>query len=55
MIVLISVAINLALKYIPLFSFISSGFAIIISTVLGAGIGAAIWPIKEENPVLKEE
>ncbi|GAE87165.1 AzlC family ABC transporter permease [Acetivibrio straminisolvens] len=55
MIVLISVAINLALKYIPIFSFISSGFGIIISTILGAGIGAAIWPVKEENTILKEE
>lgn len=51
LIVLITVAINLALKYIPLFSFISSGFRITASTVLGAGIGAAIWPYNEEEDV----
>lgn len=50
-IVLITVAINLALKYIPLFGFISSGFRITASTILGAGIGSAIWPYKEEDSV----
>jgi len=48
-IVLITVVINLALKYIPIFGFISSGFRITASTILGAGIGAAIWPYKEED------
>ena len=55
MIVLISVTINLALKHIPIFSFISSGFRVIISTILGAGIGAALWPAKEENGIVKED
>ncbi|HOJ79098.1 MAG TPA: AzlC family ABC transporter permease [Bacillota bacterium] len=47
LIIAIAVAINVLLKYIPSFSFISSGFRIIIATVLGAGIGAALWPIEE--------
>jgi len=45
-IVLISVGIIIILKYIPLFHFISSGFRVIIATVLGAGIGAFLWPVQ---------
>lgn len=48
MIVLISVAINMILKYVPLFSFISDGFRVITATILGAGIGAALWPSQED-------
>lgn len=44
LIVLITVAINLIIKYVPIFGFISSGFRIITATVIGAGIGAALWP-----------
>lgn len=44
MILVFSVIITLILKCIPLFSFISSGFRVIISTVLGAGIGAYLYP-----------
>ncbi|WP_010245134.1 AzlC family ABC transporter permease [Acetivibrio cellulolyticus] len=49
MIVLISIIINIVLKYIPFFNFISSGFRVITATVFGAGIGAAIWPSEEEG------
>ena len=49
MIILISICINMALKYIPLFSFISSGFRIITATILGAGIGAFFWPLEDEK------
>lgn len=48
-IVLIAIAVNTALKYIPFFSFISSGFRIITATILGAGIGAAIWPVSHDE------
>ena len=48
-IILLSVGITLILKYISIFNFISSGFRVIISTVLAAGIGAVIWPIGNEN------
>lgn len=52
-IVLITVVINVILKYIPWFSFISSGFRIVIAAVLGAGTGAALWPEKDENSIDK--
>ncbi len=48
-IVLISVAITCTLKFVPLFGFISSGFRVIIATLLGAGIGAWLFPIREET------
>ncbi len=49
MIILITVAINLLLKYIPIFGFISSGFRMIFATVSGAAIGAALWPVADES------
>ncbi len=49
MIILVSIGINVLLKYIPLFGFISSGFRVIAATILGAGIGAALWPIEDEK------
>jgi Predicted branched-chain amino acid permease (azaleucine resistance) len=51
-IVLIAVIITCMIKYIPLFHFISNGFRIILATMLAAGIGAALFPIKEDE---KEE
>jgi predicted branched-subunit amino acid permease len=48
-IVLIAVVINVILKYVPWFGFISSGFRIVIAAVLGAGTGAALWPAEDEN------
>lgn len=47
-IVIISVAIVCILRYIPLFETISSGFRVIIATVIGAGIGALLFPVKED-------
>lgn len=43
-IVLVAVAVNCILLYVPVFSFVSSGFRIIISTVAGAGFGAWMFP-----------
>ncbi|MGE5614289.1 MAG: AzlC family ABC transporter permease [Bacillota bacterium] len=54
-IVLIAVAINITLKYVPWFNFISSGFRIVIAAVLGAGTGAVLWPVKDETAVDKGE
>lgn len=54
LIVLIAVAVNCTLKYLPLFGFISSGFRIIISTVAGAGIGALLFPKDESEYVTTE-
>lgn len=55
LIVLIAVAVNCVLKYVPLFSFVSSGFRIILATIIGAGIGAALFPKNEETYVTKED
>lgn len=43
-IILMAVAMNCVLTYVPLFSVISSGFRIIISTIFGAGLGAFLFP-----------
>ena len=49
MTILIAVLVSCILYYIPLFSCISSGFAVIIVTIIAAGIMAYIAPIKEET------
>lgn len=46
-IVLFSIAINLVLYYVPVFDFISTGFRVIITSLIAAGIGAYIFPAKE--------
>lgn len=43
-IICIAVAVQCGLKYIPVFSFLSDGFRVIISTVAAAGIGAWLFP-----------
>ena len=55
-VILISVAIACILKYIPLFSVISAGFRVITATILGAGIGAVLFPIEEtlKEDIIKE-
>ncbi len=45
----LSVLIVCLLRYIPAFSFISSGFRIITAAVLAAAVGAVIFPVKEEK------
>lgn len=50
MVLAISITITCLLKYIPFFAFISSGFRIIIATVIAAGVCAVIAPVKEEEP-----
>ena len=42
----IALMISCILKYAPVLSRISSGFAIIICTVIAAGIGAALFPVE---------
>ncbi len=44
---LCAIAFSCAIAFIPLFSFITSGFAIIIAAVVGAVIAAALFPIKD--------
>lgn len=48
-ILLLSIVIHCCLRYIPIFSFISSGFRVIIATVLAAGIGAFLYPIDDKK------
>ncbi len=45
--VLISAVMSCCLKYIPLFSHVSSGFSIIICTLAASAAGAAFFPVKE--------
>ncbi|MBP5623448.1 MAG: AzlC family ABC transporter permease [Lachnospiraceae bacterium] len=47
----ISIVITCVLRYVPIFNFITEGFAMIIATVLAAGIMAKIAPIKEDNKI----
>lgn len=46
---LIAIAISLALGFVPLFSAITSGFAIIISAIAAAVVAALLFPIKDEE------
>lgn len=46
MIILVSVAVVCILRYIPVFKAITSGFRIIIATIVGAGFGAALFPVE---------
>ncbi|MCI8455091.1 MAG: AzlC family ABC transporter permease [Lachnospiraceae bacterium] len=54
-IVLLAVFVNCFLKYTPIFLCISSGFRIILATVLGAGVGAALFPAPMEEPAVAEK
>ncbi len=51
--VLISILVTCILKYVPVFSFVTDGFAMIIATFVGAGIMAWLAPVedKEAAPV----
>lgn len=47
--VAISILVTCILKYIPLFSFITDGFAMIIATFIAAGIMAAVAPVEDKE------
>lgn len=47
----VSVLVTCILRYVPIFSFITEGFAMIIATVIGAGVMALIAPVKDEPDV----
>lgn len=49
LIIAISVIVVCILKYIPVFDFISSGFRIILATIIGAGTGAILFPVEENQ------
>lgn len=48
-VIIIAVALSCILKYTPILNNISSGFSIIICTVVAAAAGAIFFPVKEEN------
>lgn len=48
-VILVAVAVNSILKYIPQFAFISSGFRIILATVSASAYGAWKYPKEEES------
>lgn len=50
-VVIVSVAVTCILQYVPLFSFISSGFRVIIATIAASTLGAWLFPKKEEEAV----
>lgn len=50
-VVIVSVAVTCILQYVPLFSFISSGFRVIIATIAASALGAWLFPKKEEEAV----
>lgn len=48
-IILVSVAVTVILRYLPVFSFISDGFRVIIATIIGAAFGARFYPVEEKE------
>ena len=53
--ILISVALSCCLKYIPVFSFVSNGFSIIICALIAACVMALLCPVENEETNEKEE
>ena len=47
--VLIAIGISCALAYLPLFSFITEGFSIIVSALIAATVAALLFPIPAEE------
>ena len=45
----IALLISCGIYYIPVFKMISSGFSVIITTIIAAGIGAFLFPIPDVN------
>ena len=51
---LISAVVSCILAYVPVFSFISGGFAIIICAIVAAVIAAILFPVKDEESEASE-
>ncbi|MFR9100156.1 MAG: hypothetical protein ACLVI9_10945 [Anaerostipes hadrus] len=47
--IILSMIVSLLFKYIKALSFISSGFVIIICTLIAATFGAILFPVEEEE------
>ncbi|MEG0896412.1 MAG: AzlC family ABC transporter permease [Ruthenibacterium sp.] len=50
-VILLSVTLSCVLHYLPVFSNISSGFSIILCTVIAASVGAYFAPVREEASI----
>lgn len=48
-VIVVAVGINCLLKYLPIFSFISSGFRVILATILASAYGAWRYPKEEDG------
>lgn len=48
-VVIISALVSIVFFYVPFFDFLSSGFQLILATLLGAIYGAYQYPVKEDN------
>lgn len=51
----VAIAISCLLAYVPLFSFITSGFSIIVAALIAAVVAALLFPIPVENEGEKDE
>ena len=49
-VILNSMAVSLVFHFVDALSFVSSGFVIIICTLIAAVIGAVLFPVEEEDP-----
>ncbi len=49
-VVSLAITVSCMLYYIPMFGFVSSGFSIIISTVIASLFGALLFPVETEDP-----
>lgn len=49
LVILLSIAITSMFQYVPLFSFVSEGFRVVLATIMGAAFGAWISPIQAEK------
>lgn len=48
-VVIISILLSCIFKWMPVLNYVSSGFVIIICTVISASIGAVFFPVKEDK------
>ncbi len=46
---LLAIFLSCLFAYVPILSTVSQGMVIIISTVVAAGVGAFVWPVKEQE------
>lgn len=49
LVILFSITITCLLQYVPLFSFVSEGFRVILATIIAAAFGAWVSPIQNEK------